>query len=251
MVNVPITDDDIIRTVSSLPRTPKEAGIIAVDLKRRECMKSSVLKQYIDVHKLGPALVRLKECGHPSYQFINSAADYLHKVLEDDLDEESNEKLNSSSPAQENMENCSSDSKDEEDYLQNDAVRKNQIDLSECVCMTQTAPEASLVSNYSDRNISKRTSRSSEKSFSIAPGESKIPTSLLRDTNWDVNAFPCLYPSGKYGLHYHRPQKISVQQYIKQRLWNCDTRFSKNTSIVFAFLYLIEKMQLEQRISIS
>ena len=35
-MSVPITDNDIIRTVSSLPRTPREAGIIAVDLKRRE-----------------------------------------------------------------------------------------------------------------------------------------------------------------------------------------------------------------------
>jgi hypothetical protein len=35
IINVPITNEDILNTVQSLPRTPKEAGLIGVSLKRK------------------------------------------------------------------------------------------------------------------------------------------------------------------------------------------------------------------------
>ena len=35
-VNIPIFESDVINTVSSLPRTPSEAGIIPVNLKRKQ-----------------------------------------------------------------------------------------------------------------------------------------------------------------------------------------------------------------------
>ena len=35
IINVPITNEDILNTVESLPRTPKEAGLIGVALKRK------------------------------------------------------------------------------------------------------------------------------------------------------------------------------------------------------------------------
>ena len=50
-----------------------------------------------------------------------------------------------------------------------------------------------------------------------APGESKIPTNLLRERNWGINAFPNLYPTGRYGTDYNRPIKITMQQFITQR----------------------------------
>ena len=33
IINVPINDEDILKTVKLLPRTPKEAGLIGVSLK--------------------------------------------------------------------------------------------------------------------------------------------------------------------------------------------------------------------------
>ena len=35
IINVPINDEDIIHTVNLLPRTPTEAGLIGVSLKRK------------------------------------------------------------------------------------------------------------------------------------------------------------------------------------------------------------------------
>ena len=66
--------------------------LVMHDFKGKKEMKSSVLKQYIDVHKLGPALITLKSLGHPTYQFIDINADFLNKEL--DMDDTS---LNQSS----------------------------------------------------------------------------------------------------------------------------------------------------------
>lgn len=97
----------------------------------------------------------------------------------------------------------------------------------------------------------KKVHAQSKSSFVIAPGQSKIPTSLMSEKHWDINAFPCLHPTGRFGLNYHRDRHVSIQQYVKQRLLNCDDRFVSHPPIVFAYLYLIEKLQLEQRISLS
>ena len=43
IINVPINNEDILNTVESLPRTPKEAGLIGVSLKRK--------LEYKNIHK--------------------------------------------------------------------------------------------------------------------------------------------------------------------------------------------------------
>ena len=39
-INIPIFEADVIKTVESLPRTPDEAGIIPINLKRKLSYKS-------------------------------------------------------------------------------------------------------------------------------------------------------------------------------------------------------------------
>ena len=36
-------------------------------------------------------------------------------------------------------------------------------------------------------------------SYSIATGEGKIPSNMMRDNDWDINAFPHLHPTGRFG----------------------------------------------------
>ena len=43
VINVPINEDSIINTLDQLPRTPKDAGLIGVALKRK--------KEYANSHK--------------------------------------------------------------------------------------------------------------------------------------------------------------------------------------------------------
>ena len=35
VINIPVNEDDIVNTITRLPRTPNEAGLIEADLKRK------------------------------------------------------------------------------------------------------------------------------------------------------------------------------------------------------------------------
>ena len=58
-VHIPLENDDVLKTlnnISSLPRNPENAGIIALALKRKVSFKNTVLHSYINVEKLYKAL---------------------------------------------------------------------------------------------------------------------------------------------------------------------------------------------------
>ena len=50
-VCVPIDDTTIENTMLSLPRTPNEANLLPVKLKRKKSFKGSHLEEYINVYK--------------------------------------------------------------------------------------------------------------------------------------------------------------------------------------------------------
>ena len=74
-VCVPIDDQTINDTLHQLPRTPSEACIVPIKLKRKQEYKNVHLNEYVDVEKMHRALETLKKCGHPEYQFYE-ASDY-------------------------------------------------------------------------------------------------------------------------------------------------------------------------------
>ena len=61
IINVPVNDSDILNTITSLPRTPSEAGLIEVDLKRKVEYQNSHLRQLINPEKLFKMLELLKK----------------------------------------------------------------------------------------------------------------------------------------------------------------------------------------------
>lgn len=74
IVNVPVVDDDILKTLSelgTLPRLPGQAGLIPVQLKRKISYKGAVQEACIDPQRLIAAAVKLKELEHPGYTMIN------------------------------------------------------------------------------------------------------------------------------------------------------------------------------------
>ena len=85
-----------------------------------------------------------------------------------------------------------------------------------------------------------------EIAFSIAPGQDAIPKFILMDKEFEVLAFPNLFPKGKGGKETDIPREreIDTRQYINQRLLNKDPRFSKNIEYIFAFQYATELKQL-------
>ena len=84
-VNIPINDEDILETlkaVNTLPRTPDQAGLIPVQLKRKKSFANKVIEAFIDPVKLVAAVRKLKELDHPSYQDIDVNENYIESVKE-------------------------------------------------------------------------------------------------------------------------------------------------------------------------
>ena len=73
----------------------------------------------------------------------------------------------------------------------------------------------------------------------------------MRQHNWDVLAFPKHHPKGTFGLYHERTQKVSAQMYFQQRVMNCDNRFSKDISFIFAAQQFVERAKIESQISIA
>merc|ERR1712030_246214 len=86
IINVPINDEDILNTVESLPRTPKEAGLIGVSLKRRLEYKNTHKRQLVNPEKVQRMLEVLKQAGNPHYQFYEDLNTYEQRCQESDPD---------------------------------------------------------------------------------------------------------------------------------------------------------------------
>ena len=62
-----------------------------------------------------------------------------------------------------------------------------------------------------------------------APGENNIPKCILLDKDFEVLAFPDLFPYGGGGYHSaNRKVKLPIRKYFQQCLLNIDGRFAQN-----------------------
>ena len=77
-----------------------------------------------------------------------------------------------------------------------------------------------------------------------------MPTNFMRNTDFDVKAFPCLHPTGRFGLHHKRNLKLSPVFYFNQRLLNKDQRFAKSIPYIFAAHQYLERHMLESQINV-
>ena len=82
---------------------------------------------------------------------------------------------------------------EEEEYMKKDPIRKFQYDYNKTTCMTNKFPEAD-----------------SSSALDFAPAEGKIPTSILKDKDWDINSFPNLHPSGQNKMFQEREMKLTL-----------------------------------------
>ena len=68
LINIPVELDDIRHTINSLPRTPTEAGIVPVRLKRKMGYKNYHIQENISVPKIIQAVKDYKGLGHRFYE---------------------------------------------------------------------------------------------------------------------------------------------------------------------------------------
>ena len=84
-VCVPVDHQTISNTLNMLPRTPNQAGLVPVKLKRKQNMKNVHLQEYINPQKLIKALESLRALGNKFYQFsFSSSEDFKERCLRDD-----------------------------------------------------------------------------------------------------------------------------------------------------------------------
>ena len=81
IINVPMTEDDVSKTVSSLPRPLDAAGLIPVKLKRKMEMKTYHVEEYVNPNKCIDAVKKLKEIGNPFYQNISVDENFHQQVM--------------------------------------------------------------------------------------------------------------------------------------------------------------------------
>ena len=267
LVNVPVGASDVLNTIKSIPRTPREAGLIQVKLKRKLKYQNYHKQEYIDPKKIFKTLELLKTSGHPYYQFYDDFKVYRKRCeLEYQRIHHDNAAKNSKKII---SVQCVNDTKipsiinlkqdlkrdaatqidddhtlDEEDeYVKNDPVRKFQFHHNISTCLTNKFPE--MLINDDGEEIHEHDD------FEFAPGEGKIPKNILTEDDWDIKAWPSLHPDGKFGLHHKRKVKLSDQKYFVQRIRNRDRRFEENPGYVFAAASYVEKRQLQNNANIS
>ena len=264
LINIPISEQDVLNSVQNMPRTPNEAGLLEVKLKRKMEYNNVHKQSYVDPKRIYKALEILKKNGHPHYQFYDNIDKFEERCrLEDpgcqlifvddkdvedllDIDVYSQVTLNGSLKSCENKTDNGEDpqSGDEEEYhKKHDVIRKFQFDYDKSVCMTERFPEAAIEDPLS-------TSSNSDQ-YTFAPGEGKIPENILQTADWDALAFPMKHPDGKNNLHQERIKKLTEQYYFVQRLRNKDNRFSEDPAYIFAAASYIEKKQLQKNVNVS
>jgi hypothetical protein len=145
--------------------------------------------------------------------------------------------------------------KQEQQYRQEDPIRKYQIDYDESICMVEKYPEAmqieGVIGRQADGDILSELVSKDQKQFRvIALVEGKIPINLTYCDDWDAKAFPMLHPDGKNNLTDTR-RKLAEVDYFKQRLFNKDSRWRDHPHWVFAAAVYKEKKELQRNIDIA
>ena len=248
VINVPLDEEDILNTVTNLPRTPHEAGLIEVELVSRiEKPRLEKDKQMIDPEKCFKLLDLLKRSGNKYYQAYDDYNVYAERckkfdspghalVFEEEV--ELMEDLTQNQTENEiQVENeVFEDEKRHKDWMEKDSIRRFQFrDHNQSVFVSHMYPETRP-----------------ENSVTIAPGEGKVPKNILYDTDWDIKAFPALNsPDGKYGLHHERKVKLGDQYYFNQRILNENPKFAKNPAFLYAAVAHTELKQIQRNINIS
>ena len=77
--------------------------------------------------------------------------------------------------------------------------------------------------------------------YQCAPGENNIPKYILLDNDFEVLAFPDLFPYGSGGYHSaNRKLKLPIRKYFQQCLLNVGSRFAQNIEYLFCAQYIAD-----------
>ena len=257
-VLVPIEPEKINQTLGKMPRTPSQAGLIPIKLKRKESMVNNHYKQLAQPSKLFNFVRKMKHYSNPFFSgigdFYKDEGDFDeyrkefkeeckktdrrgYKVVfgddGDDDDESSGEEVEQEETEQSKAESKIEELKEkeeleeEENYQKNDPVKKYQLVYNEVVSLVDNCPEVT-----------------------ISPGEGARPVNSLFEKNWDVKSHPHLFnPDGSGGFDDQRQYPIQLQQFLKQRLLNVQRRFSRTQTLLYSAVNHLENRRVHSNIA--
>ena len=191
MISVPVSTTTVISTVQQLPRLPREAGLVPVQLKRKKEYERCHKKELVDPEKVIRTLQTLKTSGHPYYQFSIDLDSYQRRCEEQD--QEGHKLLFGSDDSENEM--ASEDSDDDGEKEANDGnkakdtIKKYQFDHNRNTCLTNNFPEACVDVNGKEVT--------SHEELIFAPAEGNYPTNILDEKDWDIKSWPILHPDGR------------------------------------------------------
>ena len=88
--------------------------------------------------------------------------------------------------------------------------------------------------------------------YQCEPGENNIPKYILLYNDFDILAFPDLFPYGSGGYHNaHRKVKLPIRKYFQQCLLNVDGRIAQNIEYLFCSQYIADIKQIESNATLS
>ena len=275
VINVPIEDDDIIKTVMSLPRTEKNNGMVTVGLKRDMKYSNFHKLQMIRPEKVYEALLYLKD-NHPSYKDIIIPSLHDWKKEMSDRDEDTLKESTVGSDANLDDEMSGEETEQRGRYQLPNQSEENVFNST--TCLYSENPLADVIGkftiffncrkflkymllfflsffflvNTSNKPMRKLPKRNGDIVHVIAPGQRKKLSNWLSEEDHDINAFPDLFPNGRCGLNdAERTRKISPGQNYSQKVLNVDPRFSQDPDFIFIAQQSLEKHRFENQISIS
>merc|ERR1712192_229053 len=84
VINIPVAPESVTNTLTMLPKTPDEAGLMEVTFKRKlEYTNSHIRGQLVDPRKLYKMLDHLKASGNPYYQFYDDIHRFSERLEEE------------------------------------------------------------------------------------------------------------------------------------------------------------------------
>ena len=87
--------------------------------------------------------------------------------------------------------------------------------------------------------------------ISVAPGDEKQPTSILRDTFCEQLAFLYLFPQRKIGYNIERDVKLSPIKYFNRRLLNYTQMFASDPDYIFYALSVTQRQKLNSQLNVA
>ena len=262
VINIPVAPESVTNTLTMLPKTPDEAGLIEVTFKRKlEYKNSHIRGQLVDPKKLYKVLDHLKASGNPFYQFYQDINTFTERMEEEErrlyvsmqnegeeeiIDLEKNDNATKSQKNDKTPESQKDDEseededeKEEKEYREKDVIKKHQVDAYDrSLMLAHNYPEMEHEDGYN--------------AVTIAPGEGERPKNVLLDKHWDVQGYPDLCePDGQCGLHHNREVRLTDQNYFVQTVCNMERKYAKTPSYVYAAVAYIELKQIMNNVNMQ